>query len=501
MAVDDDIRNADSSSTAEAPQAPLGYVCVIDAIAMLEAAKLAKHDGARTLTKAERLRIERSCASDLQRAITVSRGVRLFDSVTLSETSAGPTDDGYLHSLVRLDELRRFACERLNLELGGDIGAAALPSAIRYGDLPEWLAARQCQGDDFRAMAERAVAADNWKRDLMRAVNRGELVVRTPDTREPIDMPWDEGLVLTSELRPLLEGRDLGHLLASIPCPVDTESAPAGAAAPPSVPEPSARRTVSKAPPPITPVRGAGYSLPPPILERARWHVWRHIPQCNLWCAVCLSLDIEPADELISDVVRGEWKRSGLPREFWDRLMVCIASVHPEGPIRSAGELPGRPGTPVAIADVAAFLAGAQFEIPEQMRSLSRAPAEALTPAGGASLRTALPSSARSDRESGETEPERHDEQPPVSAAGRQGSDWKAAARTLASEICQRNRANNLFPSQELVAEEIARRFRADGIFGPTGLPLSPATIKRHALKGISSGASARAPTRGKQGK
>lgn len=49
--------------------------------------------------------------------------------------------------------------------------------------------------------------------------------------------------------------------------------------------------------------------------------------------------------------------------------------------------------------------------------------------------------------ETGEAEQQRHDEQPPVPTTGRQGDDWKAAARTLASEICQRDCANNLFPS------------------------------------------------------
>lgn len=195
--------------------APTGFVFVIDAVEMLVQGTTDPQPVDR-LTAAKRIAIERKRAASLNAAIR--RGdLKVFEYVegglppVLVEAGQAP-----LNPLIKLAALVEFARSHLHLDLGGDTGATVLPSAIRYGDLSEWLAARQYQGDDFRAMAERAVAADNWKRDLMRAVNRGELVVRTPDTREPIDMPWDEGLVLTSELRPFLEGRGLGRVLAPV---------------------------------------------------------------------------------------------------------------------------------------------------------------------------------------------------------------------------------------------------------------------------------------------
>ena len=49
--------------------------------------------------------------------------------------------------------------------------------------------------------------------------------------------------------------------------------------------------------------------------------------------------------------------------------------------------------------------------------------------------------------------------------------------------------ARDLFPSQIVIAESIAADFRnrTPPIHGTDGKPLSGATIKRHALKGISS--------------
>ncbi len=61
------------------------------------------------------------------------------------------------------------------------------------------------------------------------------------------------------------------------------------------------------------------------------------------------------------------------------------------------------------------------------------------------------------------------------------GEEWKEQARQRAREIIARQKAKDLYPSQEDIACEIAREFRA------AGKPLTGAYIKRHALKGISS--------------
>lgn len=79
--------------------------------------------------------------------------------------------------------------------------------------------------------------------------------------------------------------------------------------------------------------------------------------------------------------------------------------------------------------------------------------------------------------------------------------DWHEAAREQAAHIVTRDRARNLFPSQELIADEIARDWRNRGITGKDGKALSAATIKRHALKGVTIGAPPRRATQGKRGK
>lgn len=73
----------------------------------------------------------------------------------------------------------------------------------------------------------------------------------------------------------------------------------------------------------------------------------------------------------------------------------------------------------------------------------------------------------------------------PGAAAVEEG--WKEQARTRAQVIIKRQRERDLYPSQQNVADEVAREFRQEGIFGADGKPLSGSYIKRHALLGISS--------------
>jgi hypothetical protein len=68
-----------------------------------------------------------------------------------------------------------------------------------------------------------------------------------------------------------------------------------------------------------------------------------------------------------------------------------------------------------------------------------------------------------------------------------QPPDWVTKAQEMALQIIKRQKAIDLYPSQLYIADEIARKFRVDGIFGPSGKPLSGESIKRWALKGISS--------------
>jgi len=74
----------------------------------------------------------------------------------------------------------------------------------------------------------------------------------------------------------------------------------------------------------------------------------------------------------------------------------------------------------------------------------------------------------------------------------RQEAEWVPIAQKEARRIIERDRGRtpSLFPSQNLIAEEVARVLEARNIVGKLGVPLTAAYIKRHALKGISSAAS-----------
>jgi hypothetical protein len=64
---------------------------------------------------------------------------------------------------------------------------------------------------------------------------------------------------------------------------------------------------------------------------------------------------------------------------------------------------------------------------------------------------------------------------------------WKAMAERRAAEIIANDKKKDLYPSQENIADTIAKEFRAAGVVGAGGKPMTGAYIKRHALKGISS--------------
>lgn len=89
----------------------------------------------------------------------------------------------------------------------------------------------------------------------------------------------------------------------------------------------------------------------------------------------------------------------------------------------------------------------------------------------------------------------------PVAVSANDGEAWKGRARLMAGEIIKRQRAKDLYPSQEDIADEIAREFRTDGVMGAGGKPLTGAYIKRHALKGISSAADRQLSTSIRRGK
>ncbi len=78
---------------------------------------------------------------------------------------------------------------------------------------------------------------------------------------------------------------------------------------------------------------------------------------------------------------------------------------------------------------------------------------------------------------------------------------WKSAAQSRAHEIISEARANDRYPSQESISDQIAREFRAAGNFGADGKPISGGYIKRHALKGITSAIGKKLSTTKQRGK
>jgi hypothetical protein len=76
---------------------------------------------------------------------------------------------------------------------------------------------------------------------------------------------------------------------------------------------------------------------------------------------------------------------------------------------------------------------------------------------------------------------------PGTPAAPVVASEWVIQAQTRAREIVKESRARDVYPSQENLGDQIASEFRKAGITGADGKPLTGATIKRHALNGISS--------------
>ena len=93
---------------------------------------------------------------------------------------------------------------------------------------------------------------------------------------------------------------------------------------------------------------------------------------------------------------------------------------------------------------------------------------------------------------------------PPAPVVAESADDceaWKVKARETADAIIKRQRAKDLHPSQEDIADEIAREFRKASIVGVGGKPLTGAYIKRHALNGISSAAGKRLSTSIRRGK
>lgn len=78
---------------------------------------------------------------------------------------------------------------------------------------------------------------------------------------------------------------------------------------------------------------------------------------------------------------------------------------------------------------------------------------------------------------------------------------WVDEARAVAIAFAADQAAKDLYPPQDVIADYAAATLRKRGIVGASGKPVSGATVKRHALKGISSQGGKLRAVEGKRGK
>lgn len=133
--------------------------------------------------------------------------------------------------------------------------------------------------------------------------------------------------------------------------------------------------TASNAPEPIGSVRGIQHP-PSRSAQLAEWQVWKNIPSCALWEAVCLTYDIEPDDERHDMALWLQSKRGapyGFPADFAERLRVAQANVSTKGPIEPLELYTGvreDARAKVRLSDVAKFALDCGWQIPGAMRAL-----------------------------------------------------------------------------------------------------------------------------------
>jgi len=110
----------------------------------------------------------------------------------------------------------------------------------------------------------------------------------------------------------------------------------------------------------------------------ANWNKWQFIPKCQIWEAVCLTLDIEP-DKKRHDIQNWLKHRRnvpyGLPAEFSYRLEIALANVSTKGRIHPPlyqGAL-HNPKAEVMLSEVVSAAIVWGWSLPDPMRSIIKA--------------------------------------------------------------------------------------------------------------------------------
>ena len=209
-----------------------------------------------------------------------------------------------------------------------------LPEAqpVRFDELPGLIAGALHEGPLAQAAAE-----INLEAELKALVDASELMVRDPLTLGPHTFPIGAALrravlLPREDLRTLLESRGIGLRLI---------------------------RT----------------DLPP---DAPLWRAWLQLPTVKLWQAIALSIDREPTEPLCKAIFDGRVTDKRAPShilELLKRWRYCEQALSFDGPIKPQGYgIANPPVCPVSLADVAAFLAAAGFELPEELRALGFVP-------------------------------------------------------------------------------------------------------------------------------
>ena len=200
------------------------------------------------------------------------------------------------------------------------------------------------------------------------------------------------------------------------------------------------------------------YKRNPPPAPTIDWQFYKSLFDMELWQALALSCGIIP-----------DYPNEGQDAEYDRRMVIALNHMQP-GALLADIKKNDRPHlTRVKLADVARLAAALDWSLPDAFPRLQ--PTESAPMAN----ETTEP---RQDTETLASNGHISRDTPP---------EWIGLAQEQAKAIIKDYKARDLYPNQITVADLIAKDFRASGIVGTDGKPPSGATIKRHALKGISS--------------
>lgn len=226
---------------------------------------------------------------------------------------------------------------------------------------------------------------------------------------------------------------------------------------------------VSKAPPPITPIRGNNYVPQKPKDERLpRWNKWRLMPEVKMWEAIALSLNVEPDKIKTSSTA---WMGAEHPfdegEEFNDRLAVLRANS-------GRANFP----TPCTLNMGEWYSCGVRLnEFSSWALSVTEwgLPPELVAMAKTSEKQTGAPAETN-------TRPAAKGEAVPGTSPS--GDGWIVKAREFAKEYLDRHKVQYLFPSQPDVCGYVEGKLRENNIYGSHGKPPSASYIARNAIQG-----------------